>query len=216
VATGVPSVFDAAAVSGALVSQAMQSGVFMSQISPVAAVPVLNYAGPTVPQRAAFNARRSWAWKGEHLFRVYITPRHLYFIRIGGARAQQQAIAYQGGLLGALIAHFAAKAAKKKQQKRVLENEDKPLDELMAGHKRNHTVAIGDISDAAIEAGGFWSGGTVRLTFNQIGEKKRVTCTFDTAEDTEAALRCLGAVMPGLRVGVVYNERKRRYEKIRL
>jgi hypothetical protein len=178
-----------------------------------ATVPVLNYAGITIPQRPAFNARRAWAWKGDHLFRVYLTQTHLFLVRIGGAR--NNAVAHQGGLLGMLIAHFMNKAAKKKELKRVLENENKPLEQLMGEHKRNHVIAVADVSDPAIEKGGFWSAGQTKLTFNLTGEKKRVQCVLETVDDVHDALRTLPGLMPNLRVGVVFNEKKKRFDKVK-
>src|SRR5258706_11547724 len=87
---------------------AFPEALAMSHVpSPQKVVPVLSYAGPIVPQRPAFNARRAWTWKGEHLFRDYLTPAQAWFIRIAGA--QSHAYAYQGGLLGGLIAMWANK-----------------------------------------------------------------------------------------------------------
>jgi hypothetical protein len=178
-----------------------------------ASVPVLNYAGITIPQRPAFNARRAWAWKGDHLFRVYLTQTHLFLIRIGGAR--NNAVAHQGGLLGMLIAHYMNKAAKKKEQKRVLENENKPLEQMMAEHKRNHVIAVADISDPAIEKGGFWSAGQTKLTFNLSSEKKRVQCVLESVDDVRDALRTLPGLLPHLRVAVQFNEKKKRFDKLK-
>jgi hypothetical protein len=179
----------------------------------MAAVPVLNYAGPVVPQRPAFNARRSWAWKGDHLFRVYLSTTHLYFVRIGGAR--NQAAALHGGLLGALIGMWLNSMAKKKEAKRVMEFEDKSMDELLASHKRNHLIAVADMSDVAIESAGFWGGNKVRLAFRQNGEKKPVRCVLEATSDVDAAIAQLPQLFPGLRVSVMRKEGKDKYVKIK-
>ena len=184
----------------------------MSQFQP-SPPPLLNYAGPTVLQRPAFNARRAWAWKGEHLFRVYLTPQDAYFIRIGGAK--NNAVAVHFGLIGGLIALWAQKnAIKKNAAKKALQNEDKPLDQLLAEHKRNHIIQLADISDSAIEKGGFWNGSTIRWTFQQAGEKKRVSCILEQTEDVDAAIQCLSEVFPALRVQVEYDEKKKKYVRI--
>jgi hypothetical protein len=178
---------------------------------PQKVVPVLSYQGPVVPQRPAFNARRAWAWKGDHLFRVYLTPEQAWFIRIAGGQAN--AMTYQGGLLGALIAWWVNKRRKAKAARRVQENEDKPLEEMLAEHKRNHVIALADLGDPAIEAGGFWSGGGTAWTFKLPTVKRRVRCPLETTEDVEAAIRCLQPILPGLRVGVEFNERKKKFVK---
>ncbi len=186
-----------------------------SQPQSVSGVAPLNYAGVVVPQRPAFNARRSWTWKGDHLFRVYVTPGRLWFVRIGGSRQTNAAVGAQFGLIGALVTYFVNKHNRSKEAQRVRENEDKGIDELMASHKRNHMLETSQISNAAIEPGGFFSGQLCRLTFNHAGEKKRVTCRFETADDVTAAISTLTPMLPGLRVGVEYNEKKKRYRKIK-
>ena len=85
------------------------------QEEPLEGIPVLGYSGGgygagDTGQRPAFNARRRWMWSGEHLFRIYLTPEFVYFIRIGGARNQEQVMYLQFGLIGALIGHFMAKS----------------------------------------------------------------------------------------------------------
>lgn len=182
---------------------------------PIPAIPVLNYAGPTVPQRPAFNARRHWTWKGEHLFRVYLSRDRIYFIRIGGARTQEAVVMAQFGLLGGLIAWWAAKSRKKKEAKKVLQNEEKPIEMLMSEHKRNHSTATLDFKDVTIESGGFWGAGIVKWTFNVPGEKKRVVMSFDKPEDIEAAVARLPELFPAMRVGVEYDERKKKFVKKR-
>jgi hypothetical protein len=182
---------------------------------PIPAIPVLNYAGPTVPQRPAFNARRTWTWKGEHLFRIYLTPARVYFIRIGGARTHETVAMTQFGLLGGLIAWWAAKHRKKQEQKKVLQNEEKPIEQLMTEHKRNHAIDTSDFSHIAVETGGFWSGGGIKWTFNVPGEKKRVTLTLDKPEDVEAAVLRLPQLFNDMRVGVEFNERKKKFVKKR-
>ena len=186
----------------------------MSQ-SPIPAVPVLNYAGPIVLQRPAFNVRRSWMWKGEHLFRVYLTPTQAWFIRIGGAKNNAAAIGYQGGLIGMLIAAWMNKRAKKKSDKKAVENEDKPLEQLITEHKRNHVINLVDVSISAIESAGYWSAGIIRWSFDLAGEQKRVKCALDQTVDVDAALQCLATVFPDLRVAVEYNERKKKYLKVK-
>jgi hypothetical protein len=184
----------------------------VSQVNPMPAVPVLNYAGPVVPSRPAFNARRAWAWKGDHLFRVYLSTTHLYFVRIGGARNQGAAL--HGGLLGALIGMWLNSMAKKKEAKRVLEFEDKSMDELLAGHKRNHVIPVADVSDLAIESTGFWGGNRVRLAFRQVGEKKPVRCVLEGTSDVDAAIQQLPMLFPGLRISVQRKPGKDKYVKI--
>ena len=43
------------------------------------------------------------------------------------------------------------------------------------------------------------------------GEKKRVRCRLDKTEDVEAAVGRLPGLFPGVTVGVVYDEKKKRF-----
>lgn len=175
------------------------------------AIPVLSYAGPTVPQRPAFNARRRWTWGGDHLFRVYLTSQRVYFVRIGGGKTSQTVAVTQFGLLGGLIAWYVSKNRKKKETQRVLQNEDKPIDQLMSEHKRNHAFDTSDLADVAVEMGSIWNGAQTRLTFRAPGEKRAVTYTLETTEDIESAVARLPQLFPNARIGVVYNEEKKRF-----
>ena len=71
----------------------------------------LNYRGVAgVEDMNAFNARTNLAWKGDLLFRIYPMDGKLYFIKVGGSKTANQAVAVQFGLIGILIAHFMRKS----------------------------------------------------------------------------------------------------------
>jgi hypothetical protein len=181
---------------------------------PVAApAPVLGYAGPTVPQRPAFNARRTWTWKGDHLFRVYLTGNRVYFVRIGGGKTHETVALTQFGLLGGLVAWYLSKQRKKKEARTVLRNEEKPIDQLMAEHKLNHAYAASDLADVAVDAGGVWTGRRVTWTFRVPGEKRPVSCVLEKPEDVESAVNRLPHLFPAMRIGVVYDEKRHRWVK---
>jgi hypothetical protein len=189
------------------------------QDEPLEGIPVLGYAGGggtaggeagAVP---AFNAFRRWTWSGEHLFRVYLTPEFVYFIRIGGARNQEQALYFQFGLIGWIVGHFMAKSRRKKEEARVYQMEGKFLEKLLSEHKKNFVFPTGDITDVALESGGWSSGGLVKLSFNVKGEKKRLTMILDKVEDVHIAIRRLPQWFPGARVGIEFNEKKKKYVK---
>jgi hypothetical protein len=182
------------------------------QQNPASSGPILNYAGPRVPSRPAFNLRRALGWKGDHLFRVYVLPEKLCCVRIGGSRSSQAAVGAQFGLVGALVIYFLRKNAMKKETERVFQNEHRPIGELMAGHKLNHEIPIASISDVAIEPPRMLTSNT-RLTFNLAGEKKRMTALFDKADDVTDAIRLLTPVFPAMRIMVQFNEKKQRYVK---
>ena len=148
------------------------------------------------------------------MFRVYLTPEQIYFIRIGGARNQETAVAVQFGLVGALVAWSLSKSRKSKQHKKVLENETKTLDALLEEHKRNHVIPISAISEMAIEPMGRWAYPLAKWTFKVAGEKKAVTCVFDKTEDVQAALERLPSMFPGLKVKVEFDEGKKKFRKV--
>src|SRR3954463_4198495 len=156
---------------------------------PLEGIPVLGYAGgPAIPrpqagQRPAFNARRRFMWSGEHLFRIYLTPEFIYFIRIGGARNQEQL------MFGVLIGYVLAKGRREKEVARAEMNDGKYLEVLLQEHKRNHVFPTTDISDVVIEKAGWGSGNPAKFSFKAKGEKKRITMMFDRIEDVHIAIR---------------------------
>jgi hypothetical protein len=182
---------------------------------PLEGIPVLGYAGGgagtggLAGQRPAFNARRRWMWTGEHLFRVYLAPEFVYFIRIGGAKNSDQL------LFGVLLGSILAKERREKEVERALANDTVHLEALLQRHNKSHVFATRDISDVVIEKAGWGSGVPAKWSFRVKGENKRIQMTFDRIEDVHIAVRRLPQMFPGTRVGIEFNERKKKYVKLK-
>ena len=149
-----------------------------------------------------------------HVFQVYIEPRRICFIRIGAGPGAEHAMAAHGGLIGALIMLAFSSARKKKEQRRIEENQTKTIDQMLTDHKVNHAIWISDMTDVSLEPGGWtMAKGTVNWRFQVPGEKKRALCIFRKVEDIAAAMEVLPRVFRDVRVEVQLNERSGKYLK---
>jgi hypothetical protein len=166
------------------------------------------------PAKPDFYVRRAIK-NAPHLFQVYFTATHAWFIRISGTGAGDAALAHHG-LIGALIGIYLQSRRKKKEAQKIAEHSAKTLEQMLAEHKVNHVIPLSDFGDPALE-GGNWTvkKGTVIWKFNLPAEKKRVQCYFHTPDDIDAAMKRLPAIFPSLRIEVVFDERKKKYLKKR-
>ncbi len=149
-----------------------------------------------------------------HVFQVYVQGERIYFIRVGAGPGADYAVAAQGGLVGALIGYWISSRRKKAQAERIEENRSKTLTQMLAEHKVNRVMDVADVSEGALEPGG-WTlkKGTVLWRFNLRGEKKRVTCNFRKPEDVEAGIALLPRLFPDLRMDVALDQKSGRYLK---
>jgi hypothetical protein len=165
-----------------------------------------------IPAKPDFYIRRAIK-STPQLFQVYFTATNAWFIRVGGTGNADAALAMHG-LVGALIGWYIQSRRKKKEEQKIAENTAKTLKQMLGEHKTSHVLPLSDISDPSLEAGN-WAvkKGTVIWKFNQPGEKKRAQCYLHKPEDTEAAMKKLPRVFPGIRIEVALDERKGKYLK---
>jgi len=153
---------------------------------------VLNYRGSAgLDDMNAFNARTSVGWKGDTLFRVYLTDSQAYFIKVGGAKNSNQAMAFQFGLLGALIVYFLNKRNKQKTLQRLNEVAGVSPEQLLARDKVNQVIPLNGFAEVALRPRSFWKSAPFGAwAFRDARGKKRVY-TFDDAENFQIASRRL-------------------------
>jgi hypothetical protein len=176
----------------------------------------LNYRGVAgVEDMNAFNARTNVSWKGDLLFRIYAMDGKIYFIKVGGSKTANQAVAVQFGLIGILIAHFMGKSQEKKTKERLYAVAGVSPEELLAGDKVNSVMSIDEISEPTIQGGSMWSGGKFgSFRFRDAKGKKRVY-TFEDGDNFQLAVRRLGEVL-GERLTVLgkWDEQKGKVVKV--
>jgi hypothetical protein len=102
-----------------------------------------------------FHALAVFACKSNRLYRVYVRPDELVCIWAGSGMegiARAHAAGAMHGALGALLAHFIAKALdpskKNEARKRLLDST--PLEQLIPGHPKNLRVTVNEIEERRI------------------------------------------------------------------
>jgi hypothetical protein len=166
----------------------------------------------TVP---AFNARAVFTWKSDRQYRVYVLGEQLFFVRTGGQQIGQL-VAHQFGLIGALIWQLT-----KKRRERKVAAAQQALDamhpaQLVTQHKHSFEVHVGQLTNQSLEAPSSWQKRgpyAARWQFTAEG-RGRMQLELVANEDVEAFLRLVApAAGEALRVGVVWNEAKKKYVK---
>jgi hypothetical protein len=165
----------------------------------------------------AFNARAVYAFKSDCLYRIHLTVNDAYFLRLGGQNwAAGHAIGHQFGLLGILLVMFLQQRSERKQAEKAKLWEDCSFEELLENHRNNFRAAPEDFLEAAIEPASFWQGhgAHVGRWAIQLKEQGKMVLQFENLEDMQKAMRVLPAWLgPTLRVNVVWNESKKRFDK---
>jgi hypothetical protein len=139
----------------------------------------------------------------------------LYFIKIGSAKNANQAVAIQFGLVGALVAHFAAKRAEKQNQAKLNEVAGLPPEQLLAMDKVNRAIDIAQITDPSLEPSSFWSGhrfGSWRFR-DERGKKK--VFAFEDGDNFQIAARRLPEIFGDrLRVNARWDDSRNKAVKV--
>jgi hypothetical protein len=163
----------------------------------------------------AFNARaRAKNFKPEMLYRVYIAPGGLFFIRVGGQRATAYAGAF--GLLGFVIAKMAEKGEKRRTEARIEDLDQRSLKDRLEDHKHNFRVPFDDFLSSSIDKASFWTStgaNAGRWTIRTEGQGKMVL-EFDDVDEMDVAVEELPKVLgEKQRINVEWNDRKRKFVK---
>jgi hypothetical protein len=173
-------------------ARAFRAAQTLGKIPRMSTPNILSYRGSAgLDDMGAFNARASVGWKGDMLFRVYLTDSQAYFIKVGGAKKSNQAMAFQFGLLGALIVYLVNKRNKEKTQKRLNEVAGVSPDDLLAQDKVNHVIPLGAFADVALRPRSFWKSAPFGAWFFRDAKGKKRFYTFDDAENFQIAAQRL-------------------------
>jgi hypothetical protein len=133
-----------------------------------------------------FNARATFAWKRDRLYRVYILEEALYFIRIGGQGGVGEAAAGSLGLLGAGALHVFRQRGKKKQAERLAVQDQRHPEQYLSAHKHNFRLRSTEVTGSSIEPPALfgshgtqfgrwliaWAGGKMSLQFEQLEDMR--------------------------------------------
>lgn len=158
----------------------------------------------------------------DRLYRVFVTPERLYFLRLGPGDPNQ-AVTSQFGLVGGLIGAALQKRARRRREEATARAGEKTLDERLAEHKQNFAAAPSGFVEARIDPWTFgsaaWWGmkgktvhaGLWRFTLAAAGS---MTCLFPKVTDMQAAVAELPKVLGGILVlNVTWDEQAGRFRK---
>ncbi len=165
---------------------------------------------------AAFNARATFTWEADRLYRVCIEDGALYFIRIGGQGGMNPAVAANFGLLGALVVGAAKSISERKRQERLAAQEQQRPQDLLSAHKHNFRLSPSDVMDSSIEpaASALSHGPNAGRWLLTQQDGKKWSLQFESVDDMQAALEVLPVLFGSrLRVNVQWNEKKKRFER---
>jgi len=169
-----------------------------------------------VPQ-IAFNARATFTWSGDRMYRVYLTNDALYFIRIGGQGGMDVAVAAGFGALGGAALSLMRKRGQTKEEERRAAIDAQGPQALLDAHKHNFRLFPSDVRESSIEpaAAPGWHGPHSGRWLVTTGEQK-LSLQFETPEDMVVALAHLPRLLGDrLRVNVAWSEKKGRFERPR-
>ena len=168
-------------------------------------------ATPSLP---AFSVRAAPDFVGmdDILFRVFVTPNQLFFIKIGGGKSQGVWFA-AFGLIGGLIAAALAKKEAARAKERLAGLEGIHPRELIAKDNANHSINLNSVPTATIGPPKMLDDAKAHFSYVAHNGKLR-KFTFENHGDVTIALEELSAVMgERLSVGVAWNEKKKKYVK---
>jgi hypothetical protein len=178
---------------------------------------------PNVPsQPPYFQARATFVFRRNRLYRVYVRPGELLFLDAGPEPQPHLAAAagVSGGLLGALVGWFLLFGRQKKAEARRQELDRADTRELqrMALEKPNLQAAAIELSELRIELPGFWHRlsypgqqrvALLRFKHFDLGQW---TLEFPTLDDLHQALETLTPILGDrLAVRITWDDDTQRY-----
>jgi hypothetical protein len=171
-----------------------------------------------VSQLPFFRAVIPFTFRPDRLYRVYVTPEELLFVRAGSAAGFRRSLAMHFGVLGLLIA--AAFDPSKKNKSRQEEMDSKPVEELIGDHKHNFRVSTDGIEEIRLDPPSFWyaaihssshHSGIFRLTHREHGRMRLVVIEVKDMKVAVAELSRLFGNRLDLRV--YWSERDERFRR---
>lgn len=167
----------------------------------------------------AFNARTlAQIFAADRLFRVYLAPGGMFFIRIGGPRHDQLAVHF--GLVGWIISNMTMKHRQRAADERAADLDQASLRDRLEDHKDNFREPYSEIVSSVIQTGtSFLTGmsgqhaGRWTLEFEN---RKTMRLQFDTIDDMRIAVQELPKVLGDAHINrVEWNAKKQKYVKAR-
>ena len=168
-----------------------------------------------ISNAAAFNARATFTWTSDRLYRIYVTDGKLFFVRIGGQGGMEMAVAGSFGMLGALFLHAAKSRSDRKQQSQLTVLDQQHPQELLCAHKHSFSLAPGDVVSSSIEPASVAMHGLhVGSWILSLLDGQKWTLQFEDLDDMRVALELLPPLLGSrLQVNAQWNEQKKRFEK---
>jgi hypothetical protein len=167
----------------------------------------------------AFNARsQAQFFAADRLFRVYLAPGGMFFIRIGGSRHDQVAIHF--GLIGWIISNMTMKQREREAEERASELDQASLRDRLEDHKDNFREPYAEIISSVIQTSTSFLTGMSGQHFGRwtldFENRKALKLQFDTLDDMRIAVRELPKVLGDVHINrVEWDDRKQKYVKSR-
>jgi hypothetical protein len=141
-------------------------------------------------------------WKGNKPCRIYVTEKHVYFIRrfVGIDAGAAMAVGSQFGMLGGLAVGIAGAAKAKTSADYVRDDDPTPPEQLLAKCADNFAIPVADIVDPRIEPKGklvSYGKNDGQWHFKRPGDAKETVVLFDSPDDASHAVMLLSRVFGG-------------------
>ena len=164
-----------------------------------------------------FNARLV-SKRSDSMYRIFARGNDLYFIQLAGLSPTAQALTVHFGLVGMLIGESLKRRAKKKTEAILQRLGSQNPEELLRENKNNFKVCLPEIRDSTIDPPAWFA-----LHGKQAGrwnfvlqDGKKMRFEFEDVDGMKTALAALPHLLnASLRVNVEWDERKRRFQKIK-
>lgn len=167
-----------------------------------------------MPSEVVFNVRALFSLSADRLYRVYLLPNEIAFIRVGGQGFSSAAFQRQG-LIAHWIGYWLMKRAKERQQENIAKADSQNPLSMIRDHKHNFLVKRGDFASSAIEPAGFSGHGEQQgMWRGKFKNNRKFRYQFETLADMHTAYEHLPKFLyPRVQVNTTWNEEKQLYVK---
>lgn len=143
--------------------------------------------------RAVFNARALYAWKADVLYRVYVRPDALHFVKVEGQGIESAWATF----FGAAIAATISRKAREKREARIAESDTADPEALVAADRNNFTARVEDVRRTTIGRKAWFPshGRHVARWTLELADGRNVALQFEDEADVRAAVGELRAVL---------------------